>query len=122
MILGIQQMVVGTTAKSYYTPWFPKAADNAYFTWEIVHQNFGSGGGITVTAYTKNPEDVGSEGEVTSFPINVQIGSSGFYEKKCENLRRLVRFKITITPGTSPSGPEGVCFRILAPTWYDTAV
>lgn len=35
MNIGTQLMVIGTGAKSYDTPWFPKGADNAYFTYEI---------------------------------------------------------------------------------------
>ena len=34
----------------------------------------------------------------------------------------LVRFRITLTPGTDPTGPEGVCYRFLPPTWYDKAI
>lgn len=113
-------MVIGTSAKSYDTPWFPKGADNAVFTYEIIHQNFGSGGGITVTVYTKNREDAGSEG--TSFTSFSQLGSTGLFEKSCANLKQLVRLKITVTPGSSPTGPEGACYRILPPTWFDTAV
>ncbi|MFN6146388.1 MAG: hypothetical protein ACK5AL_08520 [Planctomycetota bacterium] len=119
MNIGTQLMVIGTGAKSYDTPWFPKGADNAYFTYEIIHQNFGSGGSISVTAYTKNREDAGSEGTSFSF---TQIGSTAFWHAPCTNWKQLVRFKITVTPGTSPTGPEGVCYRILPPTWYDKAV
>jgi hypothetical protein len=114
-------MVIGTGAKSYDTGWFQKGADNAVFTYEIIHQNLGSSpGAFTVTGYTKNREDAGSEG--TSFSSFTQLGSTGFYEKVVTNLKQLVRFKITLTPGSSPAGPEGVCYRFLPPTWYDTAV
>jgi len=122
MNIGTQLMVIGTVAKSYDTPWFPKGADNAYFTYEIIHQNFGSGGSISVTVYTKNREDAGSE-SVTPFTFSfTQIGSTAFYHAACANLKQLVRFKITVTPGTSPTGPEGVVYRFLPPTWYDKAV
>lgn len=120
MNIGTQLMVIGTGAKSYDTPWFDKGADNAYFTYEIIHQNFGSGGSISVTVYTKNREDAGSE-SATTFSFT-QIGSTAFYHAACTNLKQLVRFKITVTPGSSPTGPEGVCYRILPPTWYDKAV
>lgn len=48
------------TAQEYFTPWFPKGADNAVFTYEIIRQNFGTGGtpGFTVAVYTKNREDI----------------------------------------------------------------
>ena len=29
---------------------------------------------------------------------------------------------ITLTPGTGVTGPDGVCYRFLPPTWYDKAV
>ena len=122
MNIGTQLMTLETGAKSYYTPWFPKGADNAYFTYEIIHQFLATGGspGFTVTAYTKNREDAGSEG--TSFGFS-QIGSTSFYHAECTNLKQLVRFKITIAPGTDLTiYAQGVTYRMLPPTWYDTAV
>lgn len=120
MNIGTQLMVIGSGAKTYYTPWFPKGADNAHFTYEIIHQNLGTtGGSVTITVYTKNLEDGGIEG--TSFSFS-QLGTTGFYEAPCTNLKQLVRFKITVTPGTGTSDPQGVCYRILPPTWYDKAV
>ncbi|MFN9968411.1 MAG: hypothetical protein ACK58T_00805 [Phycisphaerae bacterium] len=122
MHIGTQLITLETGAKSYYTPWLPKGADNAYFTYEIISQFLATGGspGFTVTAYTKNREDAGSEG--TSFSFS-QIGSTAFYHAECTNLKQLVRFKITITPGTDVTiYAQGVTYRFLPPTWYDKAV
>lgn len=112
------------TAQEYYTPWFPKGADNAHFTLEIIRQNFGTGGtpGFKVEMLTKNREDVGSKG--TSLGSTwTQLTGTNFYDFAATNLRQLVRFKITVTGGTTPpTGQEGVMYRILPPTWYDKAV
>lgn len=121
MTIGQQVMVIGTVGRAYYTAWFAKAADNGVFTYEIVHENFGTGDGVglTVTVYTKNREDAGSEGSSYTFS---QIGAQKFFQAFCGDLKQLVRFKIEVVPGESPSGPEGVHVRFLAPTWYDKAV
>ena len=44
------------------------------------------------------------------------------WEADPTNLKQLVHFKITLTPGTGVTGPDGVCYRFLPPTWYDKAV
>jgi hypothetical protein len=123
MNIGTQLMVIGSGAKTYYTPWFPKGADNAHFTCEIIHQNLGtSGGTVTITVYNKNREDAGIESQSPFTFSFSQLGTTGFYEAACANLKQLVRFKITVTPGTGTSDPQGVCYRFLPPTWYDKAV
>ena len=112
------------TAQEYFTPWFPKGADNAVFTYEIIRQNFGTAGTpvFKVEVYTKNREDVGSQGTTVSGSWT-QLSPSLFYEIKTTNLRQLVRFKITVTGGTTPpTGQEGIMYRILPPTWHDRAV
>jgi len=82
----------------------------------------GVSSGFTVEVYTKNREDVGSQGTAVSGSWT-QLSPADCYEFKATNLRQLVRFKIKVTGGTSPpSGQEGVMYRILPPTWYDKAV
>lgn len=128
MHIGTLLMTFGTTAHEYYTPWFPKGADNAYFTYEIIRKNLGGGatpGSFTVAVYTKNREDVGSQGDPNTAVSGswTQLTGTDFYEFKAENLKQLVRFKITLQGGTSaPTGQEGLVYRILPPTWYDKAV
>jgi hypothetical protein len=127
MNIGTLLMTFGSTAHEYYTPWFPKGADNAYFTYEIIRQNFGTGGspGFTVEVFTKNREDVGSQGDPNTAVTGSWTNLTGtiFYEFKAESLKQLVRFKITVKGGTTPpAGQEGVVYRILPPTWYDKAV
>ncbi len=120
MTPAIQLIVIGdNTTKDYLTPWMPTPADNAFFTYEIVHQYFDTGS-FSVTAYTKNRDDAGSEG--TSFTSFSQIGSTGLYQKQCTNLKELVRYKISIVAhDTEPARTEGVTLRFLPPTWYSTA-
>lgn len=121
MNIGTLLVTLGASSQEYYTPWFPKGADNAYFTYEIIRQNFGGGGAFIVEVFTKNREDIGSQGTTVSGSWSNLTGTS-FYHFPAANLRQLVRFKITLNPGSSPSGQEGVVYRILPPTWYDTAV
>jgi hypothetical protein len=124
MNIGTLLMTFGSTAHEYYTPWFPKGADNAYFTYEIIRQNFGTGGtpGFTVEVFTKNLEDVGSQGTAASVTFSNLTGTS-FYHGPATSLRQLVRLKITVKGGTTPpTGQEGVVYRILPPTRYDKAV
>lgn len=113
------------SAEVYFTPWFPKGADNAYFTYELIRKNLGTGtplGAFTVEVYTKNREDAGSQGTSVSGSWTLLTGTD-FYEFKAENLRQLVRFKVTLQGGhTPPAGQEGVVYRFLPPTWYDKAV
>ena len=113
---------LGSTPKSVLLPWMPTAADNAFLAYEVATSFFESGGSLAVVAYTKNRSDPGSEG--TAFSSFAQIGSTGIYEKKCENLKELLRFKITVTPGSGTSEPavtQGAFMRFLPPNWYDTA-
>ena len=119
MITGTHVAFMGNGPETYYSPWFPKMADNAYFTYEIMRFNWGTGGGMTVTVYTKNREDFGSEG--TSYTGFVPFGTGDFYHLDCTNLKELVRFKITFDQGEDPDLPAGVCYRFLRPTWYATA-
>lgn len=113
-------IALGTGTKEILTPWMDSIADNAFFTYELVHSYFDTGGGLTITVYTKNREDAGSEG--TSFTSFTQIGSTGLYQKQCTDLKELVRFKIAVTAATSsPGRTEGAIVRFLPPTWYFTA-
>mgnify|MGYP001262210476 CR=1 FL=1 len=125
MHIGTQLMTFGTSSQEYFTPWFPRGADNALFTYEIIRKNLGTGsptGAFTVAVYTKNREDVGSQGTAVSGGWGQYTGTD-FYEFRAENLRELVRFKVTLQGGgTPPTGQEGVVYRFLPPTWYDKAV
>lgn len=128
MNIGTQLTAMGTTIGplTFYSPWFPKGADNAYFSYELLYKNLGTGGtpgSFIVTVYTKNREDFGSEG--TAYTSFTAIGSSTtFFHKECTNLKQLIRFKFVLTPGLTPPtvGQDSVIYRILPPTWYDTAV
>ncbi len=118
MHIGTSLMAMGsTTARSYYTPWFQRGADNAVFTYEII-QALASGGSFAVVVLHKNREDQGAEGAAVSGATFSQIGTSGFFEAKAVGLKELVRFKITVTPaGVS----DGVVYRFLSATWYSKA-
>lgn len=113
-------IALGAGTKEILTPWLDSAADNAFFSYELVHSYFESGGGVTVTVSTKNRADAGSEG--TSYTTFTQLGSTGIYHRQCTDLKELVRFKVAITAATTtPSRTEGAILRFLPPTWYFTA-
>lgn len=123
MHIGTLLIPFGAEASySYFTPWFPRGGDNAWFTYEIIDQNFGTGGSFVVNTYTKNREDSGSEGTLVMSDSDWgAIGGTNFFHGEANNLRDLVRFKVTIMGGETPTGPEGVIYRILPPTWYDNS-
>jgi hypothetical protein len=117
MWMNTQIVALNTTAQTYYTPWFPKGADNGVFTLEKILDTI-SGTAFAVRVFTKNKEDEGSlpGSAVGTFAV---LGSSAFYEADCSELKDLVRFEIKFT---AASAGQGVIFRFLPPTWYDTAV
>lgn len=113
MLTQIVALDAGT--QTYFTPWFPKGADNGVFTLEKVQEIPSAALGVKV--FTKNREDEGSS-------PGTEVGTFGslsgaFHEVACTGLKELVRFKLTVT--ASQAG-QGVIFRFLPPTWYDTAV
>jgi hypothetical protein len=116
MFIGTQLMGIGNAgSKDYYTPWFPKQADNAIFTYERM---FFTGTAFSVTVYTKNREDIGSN-SVTSYSSWTQMSGINFWQGQCTNLLELVRFKITLN---GSAAGDGVAYRFLPPIWYNKAV
>jgi hypothetical protein len=111
-----QIVALNTSATTYYTPWFPRGADNAFFTLEKIQETFGTTA-FLVEAYSKNREDEGSA--PGSLVGTFTTLSGAFQEASCPALKELVRFVITFR--ASAVG-QGVVFRFLQPTWYDTAV
>lgn len=115
MLMLTQIVALDTSQQTYYTPWFPKGADNAMFALEKVLDTIA--GGITVTVFTKNRED---EGSAPGSAVGTFASLSGaFHEVACQGLKDLVRFRIVFT--ASAAG-QGVICRFLPPTWFDTAV
>jgi hypothetical protein len=110
-----QIVALNTSLQKYYTGWFPKGADNAVFTLEKAVDTIG--GGITVKVFTKNREDEGSA-PGTAVGTFASL-SAAFHEVACAGLKDLVRFEISFT---ATAVGQGVIFRFLPPTWYDTAV
>jgi len=117
MWMNTQIVALNTSATVYYTPWFPKAADNAVFTLEKIQDTLATAP-FKVEVLTKNREDEGSAPWTVVATINTALNGN-FYEANCTGLKELVRFQLTFT--ASAAG-QGVVYRILPPTWYDTAV
>src|SRR5262245_39615578 len=115
MWMNTQIIGLDTNTTTYYSPWFPRAADNAVFTAEVLQDTFGNGG-IELEVFTKNTEDEGSGGSAVA-TLSALAGS--FFEANVIGLKELVRFGITFK---ASSAGEGAVFRMLPPTWYDKAV
>lgn len=116
MHIGTSLMAMGSTAaRTYYTPWFPRGAENGVFTYEVI-QALAGAGTFSVTALHKNREDQGAEGtSLVASAAFSQIGTSGIYHGVATGIKELVRFKLVVTPvGVS----DGVVYRFLPPTWY----
>ena len=114
MWMNTQIIALDTASNTYYTPWFPRGADNGVFMMQRIQSTLGTT--FSVTVWTKNREDEGSEG--TSAGTFTTL-SGTFEEVKCTGLKELVRFRI-VTRASAVG--QGAIFRFLPPTWYDTAV
>lgn len=111
-------MIIGQTlegsygaVREHFTPWFPRQADNAVFTYERIFSTFGSAEAVDV--FHKNEEDAGTGTMLTGF--STDLASTGLLEARCSGLKEMVRFRVQI------KNTDGwVHFRFLPPTWYFT--
>lgn len=115
MWMNTQIVALDTNANIYYSPWLPRGADNAVFMAEILKDTFGSSP-LEITVYTKNAEDEGSGAMAVATLMSL---TGGFVEANVTGLKELFRFGMQFKAGAAGQGAE---FRILPPTWYDTAV
>jgi len=116
-LIGHTLVVPGNTSQDYFTPWFPRVADDARFTFEEIYSTASS---VTVTVYHKSAEDAGDEGGSSVASFSSQLSPANVYEASCSNLKELVRFKVTI--GSETSAPGVLRYRFLPPTWFSKAV
>jgi len=116
MILG-QEFIAIDVDRTFFTSWFPRGADNAVFTLEVIHSNLT--GTLVVTAYTKDSEDPGSS--PTSAGTFSQLGGTDLWTLSATSLQQLVRFKVTVPAGNEGGIAESVVLRFLPPTWFATA-
>jgi hypothetical protein len=117
MIIGTFVVAASGGDRTFYTPWFPRGADNALFAYELFYDDL-SGDPFSVEIEHKDAEDPGSA------PANppgsfAQLGSTDIYQANATGLKDLVRFAVTV-PAFGSAG-ESVSFRFLSPTWYATA-
>ncbi|MCB9583767.1 MAG: hypothetical protein H6718_00125 [Polyangiaceae bacterium] len=96
-----------------FSPWFPREADNAIFTFETI-DNDGSGS-LTVDVYHKNTEDPGPGAALSATAAFSAIGSTNYKSGRFVGIKEMVRFRYTGSGGW-------VIFRMLHPTWFNTAV
>jgi hypothetical protein len=105
-----------------WSPWMPRGADNARFTFEIVYEI--NAYTFTFDVYQKNSDELVNDGSVAvanaSFS-SVSVGATVFWSATGTGLEELIRYKITLTGGAGSGIPSGVCYRIHPPTWYNTA-
>jgi len=119
MWMNTQIVALDRRSVTYYTPWFGKGADNALFTLELILSTI-SGSTFAVSVWTKSSDEEGSApGSSLGTFSTLATLSSTFYQVKCGGIKDLVRFEIAFT---AAAAGEGVIFRFLSPTWFDTAV
>ena len=111
MYIG-QYLPVGSDV---YSPWFPREADNAIFTFETIDKDTASSPDLTVKVYHKNTETAGPGAELTAASAFASIDSTKYESGRFTGLKEMVRFKFSVTG-------SWVLFRMLQPTWYDTAI
>lgn len=121
MWMNTEIIALNTSQQTYYTPWFPKGADNALLMMELIANTIPTGAGaVTATVWTKNLEDEGSApGSAAATFTSLTGATLGFFEAACTGLKQLVRFQVTFR---ADAVGQGVIYRFLGPTWYDTAV
>jgi hypothetical protein len=117
MWMNTQIVALDTSAQTYFTPWMPKGADNGVFTMEKTLDTI-TGTAVAVRVFTKYREDEGSSPGSAAGTF-AALESTNFLEANCASLKDLVRFEIKFT---AASAGQGVVYRFLPPTWYDTAV
>lgn len=115
MQLGITLMA-GTKTR---TPWMMRVADNAVMTFEIIDKSGGSET-VTVKLLEKDLEDTGNGTEnTTGTNWNPNNSNVGFHTRKYTGLKEQIRFEIEV--GAVGENAFGVLYRILPPTWFNTA-
>ena len=103
---------VGQGSTTLFTPWLPRQADNAVFSYEVIDSMGGTS--LTVQVYHKNREDPGEGTPIDGVGSPDWTASGSIYTGTFNGLKEIVRFAVT----TNASG-LGVCYRILPPTWYN---
>jgi hypothetical protein len=113
-------VALDTSLHTYYSPWFPKGADNGVFAVEVTGNTLPDVPvGTVFSVLTKNREDEGSAPASAVGSTTLTSGTPGIYELNCAGLKDLVRFQVAFRAG---SAGQGLICRLLPPTWYDTAV
>ena len=110
-----QWLIADSTKIKVFSPWFPRAADNAIFTYEKIVV-VGSPT-LLVNVVEKSKDDPGN-GTATSATFSAILGTS-FFKATGEDLKELIRFQYELNAGEG--GVEAILYRMLAPTWYSDA-
>jgi len=99
------------TNETLLTPWFPRAADNAVFTVELI---FTIGSTLDVKVYHKNSEDTG-DGSNSTAGTFTGLTAAGLGVLEVTDLKEMVRFEVKATSGTA------LRYRFLDTTWFNKA-
>ena len=99
-----------------FTDWVARGADNGVFTVELIST---VGCELTVTVFHKNSEDTGPG--TSAGAVVTSTTSLGLHRVTISSLKHMVRYKIEVV-GTGDAGVlEGLLYRILPTTWFNTA-
>ena len=108
MILG--QCVCKWDGNSYYSPAFPRGAENATFVAQITHTH--DSPTFVITTQHRDSEATAWTDTTAFTPIT----TTGTYTLDVSALKELVRFKYTFT---SADAVDGVRLIMHAPVWRD---
>lgn len=106
-------------ALSFYSPWFPRQADNLRVTVDVVGRVSSQ---LTVRVFTKNNEDTGdgTDADVgTSIVASATGRASAEWTSGTAGLKEMVRYKYTVQ-STGTGATDWVLFRMLSPVWFNT--
>lgn len=103
-----------------FGPWFGRRGDNGVFTAEVVDDDFQSQqGSLNVSVFHKNSEDTG---DGTLAGTAMKLSQAERKATTVDGLKELVRYKFELANDDAGSSAQvHAIFRMLAPSWFDSA-
>ena len=99
-----------------FTDWMARGADNGVFTVELIST---MGCELTVTVFHKNSEDTGPG--TSAGAIVTSTSTLGLHRATVSSLKEMVRYKVEVAGADVVGELQGLLYRILPTTWFNTA-
>ncbi|MBK8099554.1 MAG: hypothetical protein IPK26_20790 [Planctomycetes bacterium] len=116
MHIGQWLVTAGAKTVKVRSPWFPRGADNAVFTYEEIETVGAPSFGVSV--FHRSVDDTGNgvaaTGEGSGWSA---VSGSNFKYRRYNGLKEMVRFEFELSGETETM--DAVLYRMLAPTWFD---